>query len=499
MLANDIRHTIAMSTSTTTTSTANTSNFDSSLPRERLITLGEQIFVPYERLPDAYIQITGSNDEVSSKVNWGKHTMLVRYAPPGRDKPLLRIHCVLDDEEFRTFTTQVCDQLAKAQCDVQTNVIPYSTFISTTVVDPQDSVLHMVLDGDPGRYQKVKAKCDRVGAAAQSMDPNRHREKKAFSPILANVMKQLMVKNGYLPWTIRLDDRLPTAPRWVIVLGLDVFHSRKKIIVACSRPVRTKSVLGLVAYALQFNSSNGEQTWEHLCQFATVDAGQETQPFKSGLLTRFCEEVRQKWGPDPGCILVYRDGVSRGEFEYVNKEELPQVQSVFPRTPLTFVIVQKRIQFACAVTQRGRGGMGNGGGGDGRGGGRSPHSSSPHSSVAVVPVPQGALIDQLSDVTMFESYNTYYMHPISVNSPVQHVIIQRGDIPQNLLKILSYHLCFMYPTWSHSTKVPFTIQAAHKLANYIADRIQFESCRGGPSAAAIVLPIVADRTKSFYL
>ena len=71
-------------------------------------------------------------------------------------------------------------------------------------------------------------------------------------------------------------------------------------------------------------------------------------------------------------------------------------------------------------------------------------------------------------------------------------------MPGLFSQVLLYHLCFMYPTWSHSIKVPLPVQCAHRLANYIADRRKAEAF-ASPTMPAEGPTEFRDRSKMFYL
>jgi len=53
--------------------------------------------------------------------------------------------------------------------------------------------------------------------------------------------------------------------------------------------------------------------------------------------------------------------------------------------------------------------------------------------------------------------------------PVHYIILLNDGVPIPQLQQLTYTFCHLYPNWTNSIKLPFTTQAAHKMAYLLGE------------------------------
>jgi len=158
-------------------------------------------------------------------------------------------------------------------------------------------------------------------------------------------------------------------------------------------------------------------------------------------LQRFVERACSKRNPD--YVLVWRDGVGDSMIEQVEKEEIPQVREATKNAKLSYVIVQKRIMTRFFIRAN-NGTIGN--------------------------PARGTLVESQAGST---KYKDFFLVPtictLSTVHPVHYVIAVNDSIPMGELQQLTYNMCFMYPNWPDSIKLPAPTQCAHKLAYLVGE------------------------------
>jgi aubergine-like protein len=115
-----------------------------------------------------------------------------------------------------------------------------------------------------------------------------------------------------------------------MVVGIDVYHKKEK---------KYKSIAGFVS------SLNSEQTrWYSKVCFQMV--GQELVDQMKIAFENSMKEYQEVNGVLLDKIVIYRDGVSDGQLNHVENNEVEQLKSVFMENycpKLAVVVVQKRI------------------------------------------------------------------------------------------------------------------------------------------------------------
>jgi aubergine-like protein len=153
----------------------------------------------------------------------------------------------------------------------------------------------------------------------------------------------------------------------------------------------------------------------------------------------------------PARILVYRDGVSEGQFSTVLNQEVAAIIDALAKkrvdAKLTYIIVNKRIDAKVLSA-------------------RSDEGCS-----------EGTVVDSL--ITRRDLYDFYIVPLFSRNglaNPVHYAVLHDGSqedparsIRPHALYALTYKLCFMYYNWSGPVRAPAPCMFAHKLAYLLGD------------------------------
>uniref|UniRef100_A0A183I9W0 Piwi domain-containing protein n=1 Tax=Soboliphyme baturini TaxID=241478 RepID=A0A183I9W0_9BILA len=146
----------------------------------------------------------------------------------------------------------------------------------------------------------------------------------------------------------------------------------------------------------------------------------------------------------PQRILVYRDGISEGQFYEVMKEELSGIRKACLaldenfRPKITFVVVQKRhhTRFACSDLN------------DGRGRGKN--------------VPAGTVVDSL--ITTPEEFDFFLCSHAGIQGTSRptkyHVLFDSCNYSSDALQLLTFYLCHIYGRCARSVSIPAPVYFA---------------------------------------
>jgi len=161
-------------------------------------------------------------------------------------------------------------------------------------------------------------------------------------------------------------------------------------------------------------------------------------------ITRACTDHKMK----PDFIVVYRDGVAHSQLAAAEQFEVAQVKKAVPNASVTYTVIQKRIHTRFLMDLQGT--MGN--------------------------PPPGTVVTK--DLKLAgEKYANFHLIPttctLSTVKPVHYIILRNDDLPVPQLQQLTYMFCHLYPNWTNSIKLPFTTQAAHKMA-YLVGELKIE-------------------------
>lgn len=335
-------------------------------------------------------------------------------------------------------------------------------------------------------YKNIKEYCARFGHQHQGVNSRNFSKSRNKAVILGNVARQILNKFGKLCYTVPIDVEAPFLKgRNVLFIGIDVYHSKINYEEAHMIYYQRRSIKSYIGYAV---SAKGQyKTFAHcvsrtggqevLCSesdgTSVVSMGSdntdvegsaplqresgssEEGPVLGNFVKKICNYLKL---PKFDLIVVYRDGVADSQIEFVQKEEVQELQTAAPNSKLAFFVVQKEIHSRFFLTHNGE----------------------------YFNVPGGTIIDQDAVNPQPEEGGSiknvqprdFFLVPVDSNlstcKPVRYVAIHLDDVctmkdNYSQLQRLTYALCHMYPNWPDSIKVPCVTQMAHKMAYHIGE------------------------------
>ncbi|KRX60175.1 putative protein tag-76, partial [Trichinella sp. T9] len=285
------------------------------------------------------------------------------------------------------------------------------------------------------QYAQVKSCGDiTLGLVTQCVLPKTISDvaiKKSYSTML-NIAMKINMKIGGINTKLLEDEVLDNYlyKNNALVIGVDVVH-----------PSAIETHLPSIASVV--GNVDGKVT--------TFHASVKIQPAKQELITGFIEQFSERLleyldvnGTAPKNIIVYRDGVSDGQFMQVLEEEVSALRRACKsvaenyRPLITFIVVQKRhhARFFCCDEAAARGRGKN--------------------------IPAGTVIDRV--VTSPDEYDFFLCshHGIQGTSrPTRyHVLFDESNMDANALQSITYYLCHLYGRCARSVSIPAPVYFA---------------------------------------
>jgi aubergine-like protein len=331
-------------------------------------------------------------------------------------------------------------------------------------VNPKSFLISFIPPPPEGQasYRQIKEICTKRGMRTQAIKLQRKTDN--FNAIISNIAKQIINKCGHLCWWAPMPRvSKEFEGKNIMMIGIDVYHGRVE------RGKQPRSLGGFVT--MMVNSNGNYLTAWHVSAYQARKEilGEKARPTGIGkngdvlegptitqqkTLTNFILQACRVHNFNPHYIFVYRDGVADSQMQSVVQYELPQVREACPQARLTYIIVQKRIHTRFVI-----------GAGDNY---RNP--------------PRGTLIDTIltrnTNNTNVAPYDEFYLvtteNRMGTVKPVRYIIIEndnRADqrLPLAAIQNLTFTLCYLYPNWSDSIKLPAPTQLAHKLAYLVGE------------------------------
>eukprot|EP01125_Pyxidicula_operculata_P003797 TRINITY_DN1515_c0_g1_i2.p1 TRINITY_DN1515_c0_g1~~TRINITY_DN1515_c0_g1_i2.p1 ORF type:complete len:536 (-),score=127.68 TRINITY_DN1515_c0_g1_i2:255-1862(-) len=295
--------------------------------------------------------------------------------------------------------------------------------------------------------------------------------------IYQNIALQIIEKPGVFVWWAPIVQYAPAlAGKKVCIIGYDVHHSKKKYDKESGAYAQKKSTAAYVAAIVDEKRDKGR--WSTFCGAHSMQARDEIlgKPSKErGIipdvdyipeqletvenpphaLSKFVGEIMKKH-PDLDMLLVYRDGVSNDELVDVVNYEISDIKKNFPRLQIVWSVVQKRNPVKFYIKE-----------------GDKYHNPPPgtvfeEAAKNIVNIRTDGVV---RNVILSEFYLIPTFNGTSTCKPVHYTVLE-GDsrtLPTDQLQKLTFVLCHLYPNWFSTIRVPFVIQAAHKLAELLGE------------------------------
>ncbi|MES1902520.1 MAG: Piwi-like protein 2 [Paramarteilia canceri] len=254
--------------------------------------------------------------------------------------------------------------------------------------------------------------------------------------IIAKILLQMLCKIGGKIWSIY--EPLPGDNDKTMICGIDVYHKRS-----------AQSVIALI-------SSLDSNFTEWYSKSASHFSGQEISSRLEQLFYSSLKKFKSHNGTYPTKMIIYRDGVGDGRFEFLKKTEIPQMNTAFEKLAIkprvTYVVVSKRINTRIFTKNNFKGAL--------------------HSSKGLQSAPSGTVLDS---GLVKSNYPNFYlissMPTQSISCPTHYILLEQGGYDLSIIQQLTYKLTFLYYNWPGSIKVPAPCQYAHKLAYMVGENL----------------------------
>ncbi|KRZ66081.1 Protein argonaute-3, partial [Trichinella papuae] len=285
------------------------------------------------------------------------------------------------------------------------------------------------------QYAEVKSCGDiTFGLVTQCLLPKTIKEvavKKSYSTML-NIAMKINMKIGGINTKLLKDEVVDNYlyKNNTLVIGVDVVHPSA----AETHLPSIAAVVGNVDISV-----------------TKFHASVKIQPAKQELITGFVDQFLERLveyfdvnGSPPKNIIVFRDGVSEGQFMQVLEEELLALRRACKsfasnyRPLITFIVVQKRhhARFVCCDEAAARGSGKN--------------------------IPAGTVIDRV--VTSPDEYDFFLCshHGIQGTSrPTRYyVLFDESNMDANTMQSITYYLCHLYGRCTRSVSIPAPVYFA---------------------------------------
>ncbi|KRX12878.1 putative protein tag-76, partial [Trichinella nelsoni] len=262
--------------------------------------------------------------------------------------------------------------------------------------------------------------------------------KKSYSTML-NIAMKINMKIGGINTKLLEDEVLDNYlyKNNALVIGVDVVHPS-----AVETHLPSIASVGIIHFIVVGNVD---------ANVTKFHASVKIQPAKQELITGFIEQFSDRLleyvdvnGTTPKNIIVYRDGVSEGQFMQVLEEELPALRRACKsfasnyQPLITFIVVQKRhhARFVCCHEAAARGRGKN--------------------------IPAGTVIDRV--VTSPNEYDFFLCshHGIQGTSrPTRyHVLFDESNMDANAIQSITYYFCHLYGRCARSVSIPAPVYFA---------------------------------------
>lgn len=294
-------------------------------------------------------------------------------------------------------------------------------------------IIVIILQRRDKTYDDIKQIAISLDLPIQCILSNQFKNERKVDSVLTNLAHQIAAKTGSQLWTIPHCEGIS---KITMVVGMDVYHDTVN---------KKESILGFSA------SLNPEFTK----YFSTIrkqsKIGEEISAsvdgcFKEAFLA-FFEETKKRFLPS--LIIVFRDGVSDSQEEFVRDIELAGLRKIIAgfegyNPQIVYMVVVKRIDKRFFL-------------------GSSGNVGNPRAGTYVT---DPAVCDE----------NTFYLITSNVTqgtaTPVKYKLIENtSNISKEVLAKFSFGLSHLYYNWKGAIKLPAPTQLSHKLALIVGENI----------------------------
>ena len=302
------------------------------------------------------------------------------------------------------------------------------------------TIILVLLQRRDGIYNEIKQLALNADLPIQCLLSSQFRKDRKIESVLTNLTHQIAAKTGSQIWSVPYCEGIP---KITMIVGMDVHHDTVN---------KRESVLGFSA------SLNPEFTKYYSTIRKQEKVGEEISAAVEGCfreaIVNFFEETKKRFLPS--LIIVYRDGVSETQEEFVRSIEIQGLKKIISEfkdysPEIIYLVVRK------GVNQRfftGRGG----------------NYVNPKAGTLVL---DESICDE----------NEFYLITSTVTqgnaAPVKYRIIENSsNVPKAVLAKFSYSLCHLYFNWKGPIKIPVPIQLSHKIAYLVGESVHRDAGMG---------------------
>jgi len=269
--------------------------------------------------------------------------------------------------------------------------------------------------------------------------------------------------------TRRINATFVSIKKKILMIGVDVYHSKKTYHEENKKFKRDKSLASFVAAFISVKNDNTE--YIHYNNVVEKESGEEIirKDFDKQDLGKFVKEALDHFQSRPDIIIVYRDGVAESQLFHVVQHEINQIvetlnQEEIKDVDVIYSVIQKRIHIRFVAND--------------------------NDDLLFKNPPPGTVVNDGGITTsFFDEENVYsrtesfYLVPtlcdLSTVRPVQYIVIYndkiKNTIPISDFQLFTYYISMMYPNWTDSVKLAYPTQLAHKEAYLIGEKCKIDA------------------------
>ena len=272
--------------------------------------------------------------------------------------------------------------------------------------------------------------------------------------IVSKLVAQICAKIGGIPWTV---SELPFFDKRTMVCGLDAYHDSEDGLL---------SVVGFVA------SYNRTCTKYWSSSQMTQKPGDEIATGLQGMVVQALNHFREANGSLPDRVIVYRDGVDRGDpqmqaMKEVEVEQLKKACAEFDH-PISciFVVVTRKTNVELYAQGFYEDSFKN----------VVPGTVLDSGITSTLPSSPGSL--DAEALARQEFFLVSTSQRLGIAPPTKYsVLYDTINAPPSHIHLLSYKLCHMYFNIANPIQLPSPIMYARKLGKFVAERSKEQQSR----------------------
>ncbi|XP_067145126.1 protein argonaute-2-like [Centruroides vittatus] len=314
-------------------------------------------------------------------------------------------------------------------------------------------------------YSEVKTVAEtELGLMTQCVRDVNTTERKCNTQLISNLCQKINAKMGGINNSLSKEDKPAIFKKPVMIVGIDCNHPAPGDKVGYS----IAAVVGsLDSHPSKYKASIRVQHKKQ--KIDRKDYGQdvviEVKAMMKEVLLAFFNKTK---GKKPEKIIVFRDGVSEGEFQKVTEYELREIRKACEemapeetyQPPITFIITGKR-HHTRFLPENPRDGVGRPGN-----------------------IPPGTTVD--TDVVHPVFYDFFLCSHIGIQGtsrPAHYTVLwDDNDFNADELQVLTYYLCHTYARCTRSISIPCPVMyadlVAYRAKQYLVNKIEGTSSSG---------------------